>query len=156
MNTLSIIIYIVPIAAVFLFLFLYLIEKNRNLSILKENKRINKKILINLENERIIDSLNSILEDDNLNYQNLCNSVRISTNSSSVIFSEMNKHNGSFKAKFYSSSETLNLDSYLSESKDDKTLAIITGIEGTGKISSANDKDIFPKWFDEIKFNNVI
>tara|TARA_B110000438_G_scaffold192875_1_gene184474 strand:- start:7255 stop:8232 length:978 start_codon:yes stop_codon:yes gene_type:complete len=156
MNTLSIIIYIVPIAAVFLFLFLYLIEKNRNLSILKENKRINKKILINLENERIIDSLNSILEDDNLNYQNLCNSVRISTNSSSVIFSEMNKHNGSFKAKFYSSSETLNLDSYLSESNDDKTLAIITGIEGTGKISSANDKDIFPKWFDEIKFNNVI
>tara|TARA_B110000438_G_scaffold112997_1_gene110821 strand:- start:4290 stop:5267 length:978 start_codon:yes stop_codon:yes gene_type:complete len=156
MNTQNLIIYIVSFAAILLFIILYLIEKKKNISVVKDNKKLNKKIFINLENERIIDSLNSVLDDSELNYQNLCNSIRVSTNSSTVIFSEMNKHNGSFKAKYYSSSEILDLNSYLAEFNNDKTLAIITGSEGTGKISSSDDKNIFPKWFDEINFSHVI
>lgn len=156
MNTQSLIIYIPTIVIILMFLLLYLIEKMKHLSVIKENKKLNKKIFINLENERIIDSLNSILDDSELNYQNLCNSIRISTDSSTVIFSEMNKHNGSFKPKYYSSSETLDLNSYLEEVNKDKTLAIITGSEGTSKISTLNEKELFPKWFDEIIFNHVI
>jgi len=156
MNTQNLIIYIVLIAVSLLFLFLYLIAKNRNLSIIKENKKLNNNSRDQLENQRIIDSINSLLDYSELNYQKLCNSIRISTNSSTVIFSEMNKHNGSFKAKYYSSSETLDLNSYLAEFNDDNTLAIITGSEGTAKICDLNDKSIFPSWFDEMKFSRVI
>ena len=156
MNTQNLIIYIVLAAASLLFLILYLIAKNKILSVIKENKKLNINSLAQLENQRIIDSINSILDYSELNYQNLCNSIRISTNSSTVIFSEMNKHNGAFKAKYYSSSETLDLKSFLAEFNDDNTLAIITGSEGTAKICSLDDKSIFPTWFDEIKFNSVI
>ena len=156
MNTQNLIIYIVLAAASLLFLILYLIAKNKILSVINENKKLNTKNLAQLENQRIIDSINSILDYSELNYQNLCNSIRISTNSSTVIFSEMNKHNGAFKAKYYSSSETLDLKSFLAEFNDDNTLAIITGSEGTAKICSLDDKSIFPKWFDKIKFNSVI
>tara|TARA_B110000438_G_scaffold298279_1_gene346217 strand:+ start:3883 stop:4863 length:981 start_codon:yes stop_codon:yes gene_type:complete len=156
MNTQNLIIYIVLAAASLLFLILYLIAKNKILSVINENKKLNTKNLAQLENQRIIDSINSILDYSELNYQNLCNSIRISTNSSTVIFSEMNKHNGAFKAKYYSSSETLDLKSFLAEFNDDNTLAIITGSEGTAKICSLDDKSIFPTWFDKIKFNSVI
>lgn len=156
MNTQNLIIYIVLAAASLLFLILYLIAKNKILSVIKENKKLNINSLAQLENQRIIDSINLILDYSELNYQNLCNSIRISTNSSTVIFSEMNKHNGAFKAKYYSSSEKLDIKSYLAEFNDDNTLAIITGSEGSAKICSLNDNSIFPTWFDEIKFNSVI
>ena len=69
----------------------------------------------------------------------------------------MDKMNGSFKPKAYSSSKELNLESFNSEFNQDNTLAIITGSTGNSKIyDKIKDSDLFPNWFNEIKFKYVI
>ena len=122
----------------------------------KENNYLKNRIIHLNEKTRIIDGID-FLNKETSNHKDLCNSIRIISNSECVIITEMDKMNGSFKPKAYSSSEELNLESFNSEFNQDNTLAIITGSTGNSKIyDKIKDSDLFPNWFNEIKFKYVI
>ena len=46
----------------------------------------------------------------------------------------MNTQNGSFQVTNFSSSSSIDISNFSPEYDEDKTLAIITGIEGTSKV----------------------
>jgi len=122
----------------------------------KENNYLKNRITHLNEKARIIDGID-FLNKETSNHKDLCNSIRIISNSECVIITEMDKMNGSFKPKAYSSSKELNLESFNSEFNQDNTLAIITGSTGNSKIyDKIKDSDLFPNWFNEIKFKYVI
>ena len=122
----------------------------------KENNYLKNRIIHLNEKARIIDGID-FLNKETSNHKDLCNSIRIISNSENVIITEMDKMNGSFKPKAYSSSKELNLESFNSEFNQDNTLAIITGSTGNSKIyDKIKDSDLFPNWFNEIKFRYVI
>jgi len=122
----------------------------------KENNYLKNRIIHLNEKARIIDGID-FLNKETSNHKDLCNSIRIISNSECVIITEMDKMNGSFKPKAYSSSKELNLESFNSEFNQDNTLAIITGSTGNSKIyDKIKDSDLFPNWFNEIKFKYVI
>ena len=122
----------------------------------KENNYLKNRIIHLNEKTRIIDGID-FLNKETSNHKDLCNSIRIISNSECVIITEMDKMNGSFKPKAYSSSKELNLESFNSEFNQDNTLAIITGSTGNSKIyDKIKDSDLFPNWFNEIKFKYVI
>ena len=122
----------------------------------KENNYLKNRIIHLNEKARIIDGID-FLNKETSNHKDLCNSIRIISNSECVIITEMDKMNGSFKPKAYSSSKELNLESFNSEFNQDNTLAIITGSTGHSKIyDKIKDSDLFPNWFNEIKFKYVI
>lgn len=122
----------------------------------KENNYLKNRIIHLNEKARIIDGID-FLNKETSNHKDLCNSIRIISNSENVIITEMDKMNGSFKPKAYSSSKELNLESFNSEFNQDNTLAIITGSTGNSKIyDKIKDSDLFPNWFNEIKFKYVI
>lgn len=122
----------------------------------KENNYLKNRITHLNEKARIIDGID-FLNKETSNHKDLCNSIRIISNSENVIITEMDKMNGSFKPKAYSSSKELNLESFNSEFNQDNTLAIITGSTGNSKIyDKIKDSDLFPNWFNEIKFKYVI
>ena len=134
----------------------FLFFRNQSIKFSKENNYLKNKILHLNEKTRIIDGID-FLNKETSNHKDLCNSIRIISNSECVIITEMDKMNGSFKPKTYSSSEELNLESFNSEFNQDNTLAIIAGSTGNSKIyDKIKDSDLFPNWFSEIKFKYVI
>ena len=139
-----------------LFIFGCLFFRNQSAKFFKENTYLKNRIIHLTEKTRIIDGID-FLNKETSNHKDLCNSIRIISNSENVIITEMDKMNGSFKPKAYSSSKELNLESFNSEFNQDNTLAIITGSTGNSKIyDKIKDSDLFPNWFNEIKFKYVI
>ena len=139
-----------------LFIIGYLFFRKQSKEFFKENNYLKNRIIHLNEKARIIDGID-FLNKETSNHKDLCNSIRIISNSENVIITEMDKMNGSFKPKAYSSSKELNLESFNSEFNQDNTLAIITGSTGNSKIyDKIKDSDLFPNWFNEIKFKYVI
>ena len=152
------IISVITFLASFLILFIigFLFFRNQSIKFSKENDYLKNRIIDLNEKTRIIDGID-FLNKETSNHKDLCNSIRIISNSECVIITEMDKMNGSFKPKTYSSSEELNLESFNSEFNQDNTLAIIAGSTGNSKIyNKITDSDLFPNWFREIKFKYVI
>ena len=90
----NILIYLFASTILFLIIFF-------NARIRKNNKNyksiifnLEKKNLIQIENQRVLDSINLLFENNNDPRQNLCNSIRIASDSNTVILSEMNTQNG--------------------------------------------------------------
>ncbi len=137
--------------AIFYFL-IYLKNKNNMLKI----SNLEKQLINHSEKERMIDTISSFIENNENTEQKLCESLRIITNSYGVFYLEMNKTNGSFKPKFYSCVDMVDIKEFESEYKDDKTLAIVTGAAGTSAIYNKNDNSIFPDWVKSIKFDHLI
>ena len=121
-----------------------------------ENQRLQNLILKHSESNRVIDSVESFLENNDDSEKKLCESIRLITNSSSVIYLEMNKTDGSFKPKTHSSLDEIDLDKFNTEYVDDNSLAIVTGSNGTSQILSKTEDKTFPSWFKEINFETVI
>tara|TARA_B100000965_G_C19447882_1_gene693837 strand:+ start:22 stop:987 length:966 start_codon:yes stop_codon:yes gene_type:complete len=129
---------------------------NKNKKVIKEKQNLENMILKYSASNRVIDSIEIFLsKNENTNIK-LCESIRLITNAKIVIYSEMNKSDGSFKPSAKSSSNDIDLEKLETEYVDDKSLAIITGIEGTSKIINNEENDIFPKWFKGIAFESVI
>ena len=152
------IISVITFLASFLILFIIglLFFRNQSIKFSKENNYLKNRIIHLNEKARIIGGID-YLNKETSNLKDLCNAIRIISNSVCVIITEMDKMNGSFKPKTYSSSEELNLESFNSEFNQDNTLAIITGSTGNSKIyDKIKDSDLFPNWFSEIKFKYVI
>ena len=152
------IISVITFLAFFLILFIIgcLFFRKQSKEFFKENNYLKNRIIHLNEKARIIDGID-FLNKETSNHKDLCNSIRIISNSECVIITEMDKMNGSFKPKAYSSSKELNLESFNSEFNQDNTLAIITGSTGNSKIyDKIKDSDLFPNWFNEIKFKYVI
>ena len=152
----NILIYLFASTILFLIIFF-------NARIRKNNKNyksiifnLEKKNLIQIENQRVLDSINLLFENNNDPRQNLCNSIRIASDSNTVILSEMNTQNGSFQVTNFSSSSSIDISNFSPEYDEDKTLAIITGIEGTSKVLDYDQNKIFPKWFDELDYKQII
>ena len=155
MNLELITIIILGIISTLTLIILYIFfRKNKNIS--NENKQLENLIIKSSLSNRLIDSIESFLEKKDKPEKKLCDSIRLVSSANTVIYLEMNKKDGSFKPVFYSSSNDLNIKDFSTEYVDDKTLSIIVGSEGTYKISGKNQDENFPKWFDQIEFENVI
>ena len=155
MNLELITIIILGIISTLTLIILYIFfRKNKNIS--NENKQLENLIIKSSLSNRLIDSIESFLEKKDKPEKKLCDSIRLVSSANTVIYLEMNKKDGSFKPVFYSSSNDLNIKDFSTEYVDDKTLSIIAGSEGTYKISGKNQDENFPKWFDQIEFENVI
>ena len=155
MNLELITIIILGIISTLTLIILYIFfRKNKNIS--NENKQLENLIIKSSLSNRLIDSIESFLEKKDNPEKKLCDSIRLVSSANTVIYLEMNKKDGSFKPVFYSSSNDLNIKDFSTEYVDDKTLSIIVGSEGTYKISGKNQDENFPKWFDQIEFENVI
>ena len=155
MNLELITIIILGIISTLTLIILYIFfKKNKNIS--NENKQLENLIIKTSLSNRLIDSIESFLEKKDNPEKKLCDSIRLVSSANTVIYLEMNKKDGSFKPVFYSSSNDLNIKDFSTEYVDDKTLSIIVGSEGTYKISGKNQDENFPKWFDQIEFENVI
>jgi len=155
MNLELIVILALAIISIFT-LFISFVFFRKNKKLLDEKNILESLVIKNSASNRLVDSLESFLEKKDNAEKKLCDSVRLVSSASTVIYSEMNKKDGSFKPVFYSSSEDVNIDEFSTEYVDDKTLAIVAGSEGTYKISRKSEDDFFPKWFDSIEFENVI
>ena len=127
---------------------------NKNYKSIISNLETNN--LIQIENQRVLDSINLLFENNNDPRKNLCNSIRIATNSNTVILSEMNTQNGSFQVTNFSSSSSIDISNFPPEYDEDKTLAIITGIEGTSKVLDFDENNLFPEWFDQFDYKQII
>ena len=128
--------------------------KNKNL-ISKINKLENRN-LIQVQNQRVLDSIDLLFENEFKPNENLCNSIRIATESETVILSVMNPQNGSFQAINSSSYKQIDVSNFEPEYDDKKTLAIVTGIEGTSKVLDNKNNEYFPEWFNELEFEQII
>ncbi len=141
-----------------LFLLIALIMTSKNNKKITKEKNILENMLSKYSaSNRVIDSIEMFLssKDENSDIR-LCDSLRLVANAKSVIYSEMNKSDGSFKPKAKSSSNEIIIENFETEYVDNKSLAVITGIEGTAKILNNEESDIFPKWFEKIEFETVI
>ena len=151
MNLELITIIILGIISTLTLIILYIFfRKNKNIS--NENKQLENLFIKSSLSNRLIDSIESFLEKKDNPEKKLCDSIRLVSSANTVIYLEMNKKDGSFKPVFYSSSNDLNIKDFSTEYVDDKTLSIIVGSEGTYKISGKNQDENFPKWFDQIEF----
>jgi len=130
------------------------ISKYRKIKL--ENQRLQNLILKHSESNRVIDSIESMLENSKNSEQSICDSIRLITNATSVIYLKMNKTDGSFKPIIHSSLNELDLDEFDTEYVDDKSLAIITGSEGTSKLLTKTENINFPKWFSKVDFETII
>ena len=63
---------------------------------------------------------------------------------------------GSFQAINSSSSTQIDVSNFEPEYDDKKTLAIVTGIEGTSKVLDNKNNECFPEWFNELEFEQII
>ena len=146
------------IGSLFLLLLLVVILrsnlKNKNL-ISKINKLENRN-LIQVQNQRVLDSIDLLFENEFKPNENLCNSIRIATESETVILSVMNPQNGSIQAINSSSYKQIDVSNFEPEYDDKKTLAIVTGIEGTSKVLDNKNNEYFPEWFNELEFEQII
>ena len=147
MNLELIVILALAIISIFT-LFISFVFFRKNKKLLDEKNILESLVIKNSASNRLVDSLESFLEKKDNAEKKLCDSVRLVSSASTVIYSEMNKKDGSFKPVFYSSSEDVNIDEFSTEYVDDKTLAIVAGSEGTYKISRKSEDDFFPKWFN--------
>ena len=150
-----ILIFILGVISLLSLIFLF-IALSKNKKTLLEMERLEELILKHSESNRVIDSIESFLSNNSDPDTKLCESLRIITNANSVIYTEMNKTDGSFKPKAKSSLNDINIEKFETEYVDDSTLAIITGSEGTSKILDKEEKNIFPNWFKEIDYKTVI
>ena len=150
-----ILIFILGVISLLSLIFLF-IALSKNKKTLLEMERLEELILKHSESNRVIDSIESFLSNNSDPDTKLCESLRIITNANSVIYTEMNKTDGSFKPKAKSSLNDINIEKFETEYVDDSTLAIITGSEGTSKIFDKEEKNIFPNWFKEIDYKTVI
>lgn len=143
-------------ASTLLLLIALFLTQKKNKQVITEKLILEDKILKYSASDRVIDSIEIFLsKNENTNIK-LCESIRLITNAKSVIYSEMNKSDGSFKPVAKSSSNDIELDNLETEYVDNRSLAVITGIEGTSKIMHNEENDIFPKWFKDIGFESVI
>ena len=154
---LEILILIISLGVVILLVSIaFLITLSKNKRLLLEIQRLENLILKHSESNRVIDSIESLLENNEDSEKKLCESIRQITNSNTVIYLEMNKTDGSFKPKTHSSLNEINLGELNIEYVDDNSLAIITGSDGTSKVLNKTEDKSFPAWFEEIDFETVI
>jgi len=154
---LEILILIISLGVVILLVSIaFLITLSKNKRLLLEIQRLENLILKHSESNRVIDSIESLLENNEDSEKKLCESIRQITNSNTVIYLEMNKTDGSFKPKTHSSLNEINLGELNIEYVDENSLAIITGSDGTSKVLNKTEDKSFPAWFEEIDFETVI
>ena len=109
MNLELIVILALAIISIFT-LFISFVFFRKNKKLLDEKNILESLVIKNSASNRLVDSLESFLEKKDNAEKKLCDSVRLVSSASTVIYSEMNKKDGSFKPVFYSSSEDVNID----------------------------------------------
>ena len=103
-----ILIFILGVISLLSLIFLF-IALSKNKKTLLEMERLEELILKHSESNRVIDSIESFLSNNSDPDTKLCESLRIITNANSVIYTEMNKTDGSFKPKAKSSLNDINI-----------------------------------------------
>lgn len=146
------------IGSLFLILLLVIIFRSnlKNKNLLSKINKLENRNLIQVQNQRVLDSIDLLFENEFKANENLCNSIRIATESQTVVLSVMNPKNGSFQAINSSSSTQIDVSNFEPEYDDKKTLAIVTGIEGTSKVFDNKNNESFPEWFNKLEFEQII
>lgn len=152
----DILIYIIGSLFLLLLLLVILRSNLKNKNLLSKINKLENRNLIQVQNQRVLDSIDLLFENEFKTNENLCNSIRIATESETVVLSVMNPQNGSFQAINSSSYKQIDVSNFEPEYDDKKTLAIVTGIEGTSKVLDNKNNECFPEWFNELEFEQII